>query len=67
MLVTPDPLAARRAEDALWHATDAVLRRAGAGGSAPPLRHPARKAAAHRRRHGTAARDRPTGAHGLGR
>lgn len=48
MLVTPDPLAARRAEDALWHATDAVLRRAGAGGSAPPLRHPARKAAAHR-------------------
>ncbi|MFD4628529.1 HEXXH motif-containing putative peptide modification protein [Streptomyces sp. NPDC058284] len=47
MLVTPDAVAARRAEDALWHATDAVLRRTGAGGSAPS-RHPARKAAAHR-------------------
>lgn len=47
MLVTPDAAAARRAEDALWRATDAVLRRTGAGGAAPP-RHPARKAAAHR-------------------
>ncbi|MGA5194292.1 aKG-HExxH-type peptide beta-hydroxylase [Streptomyces exfoliatus] len=48
MLVTPDAVAARRAEDALWHATDAVLLRTGAGGSVPPPRHPARKAAAHR-------------------
>ncbi|MGW7069872.1 aKG-HExxH-type peptide beta-hydroxylase [Streptomyces sp. NPDC054855] len=46
MLVPPDAVAARRAEDALWHTTDAVLRRTGAGGSAP-FRHPARKAAAH--------------------
>ncbi|MEW2127941.1 HEXXH motif-containing putative peptide modification protein [Streptomyces sp. NPDC007259] len=45
--MTPDAVAARRAEDALWHATDAVLRRTGAGWTAPP-RHPARKAAAHR-------------------
>ncbi|MFJ8869934.1 aKG-HExxH-type peptide beta-hydroxylase [Streptomyces sp. NPDC102473] len=46
MLVNPDTAAARRAEDALWCATDAVLRRTGAGEVAPP-RHPARKAAAH--------------------
>ncbi|MFF4168035.1 aKG-HExxH-type peptide beta-hydroxylase [Streptomyces sp. NPDC001741] len=48
MLVTPDAVAAGRAEDILWHATDMVLRRAGADGAAPPPRHPARKAAAHR-------------------
>ncbi|MER5552238.1 HEXXH motif-containing putative peptide modification protein [Streptomyces sp. NPDC002793] len=47
MLVTPDAVAARRAEDALWRATDAVLRRSRAGEGVPP-RHPARKAAAHR-------------------
>lgn len=48
MLVTPDAVAARRAEDALWRATDAVLDRAGGIGPLPPPRHPARKAAAHR-------------------
>ncbi|MGC4947112.1 aKG-HExxH-type peptide beta-hydroxylase [Streptomyces sp. DT224] len=48
MLVTPDAVAARRAEDALWHATDAVVHRAGAVGALPPPRHPARKAVAHR-------------------
>ncbi|MFF4174074.1 aKG-HExxH-type peptide beta-hydroxylase [Streptomyces sp. NPDC001744] len=47
MLVIPDAVAARRAEDALWHATDAVLRRAGVDESVLPPRHPARKAAAH--------------------
>ncbi|MGW2592944.1 aKG-HExxH-type peptide beta-hydroxylase [Streptomyces sp. NPDC001515] len=48
MLVTPDAVAARRAEDALWYATDAVLRRAGSARPLPPPRHPARMAAAHR-------------------
>ncbi|MFH8573939.1 aKG-HExxH-type peptide beta-hydroxylase [Streptomyces sp. NPDC017993] len=46
MLVSPDAVAARRDEDALWSTTDAVLRTAGASAPGPP-RHPARKAAAH--------------------
>ncbi|MFG2891222.1 aKG-HExxH-type peptide beta-hydroxylase [Streptomyces sp. NPDC048248] len=46
LLVSPDAVAARRDEDALWSTTDAVLRTAGATAPGPP-RHPARKAAAH--------------------
>ena len=46
LLVSPDAVAARRDEDALWSTTDAVLRTARATAPGPP-RHPARKAAAH--------------------
>ncbi|MFG2208499.1 aKG-HExxH-type peptide beta-hydroxylase [Streptomyces sp. NPDC048638] len=51
--MSPDAVAARRDEDALWSTTDAVLRKVGAAAPGPP-RHPARKAAAHGVRTGQA-------------